>query len=40
MEYSEQQDVCTQQTPSSWAEEKFIMHCQETQTDMESSYYR
>ena len=38
MEYSELQDVCTQQTSSSWAEdEKFLMHCQETQTDIESS---
>ena len=40
MDYSEQQDVCAQQTSSSWTEEeKFVMHCQETQDDIESSYY-
>ena len=39
VDYSEQQDVCAQQTSSSWTEEKFVMHCQETQADIESSYY-
>ena len=46
-EYGEQQDVCTQQTLSSSAkavgeqdlEERFVIHCQESQNDIGSSYY-
>ena len=43
MEYSEQQDVCTQQTLSSLTEvvgerdtekERFEIHCQESQNDV------
>ena len=43
MKYSEQQDVCIQQTSSSWAEavgerdkeeERFEIHCQESQLDI------
>ena len=43
---SEEKDVYTQQTSSSWAEvvgeqelnkERFKIHCQESQTDIESS---
>ena len=32
MEFSAQQNMCTQQTSSSWAEEeeRFVMHCQES----------
>ena len=44
--YIEEKDVRTQQTSSSWAEvvgeqelheERFEIHCQESQTDIESS---
>ena len=47
MEYSEEQNVCTQQTSLSLTEvadeldireERYEMHCQESQTDIESSY--
>ena len=46
MEYSEQQNVCTQQTSVSWGtvneqdleEEKFEIHCQET-ISIELNYY-
>ena len=46
-EYGEQQDVCTQQTLSSSAkavgeqdlEERFVIHCQESQNDIGRSYY-
>ena len=38
MEFSEQQNTCTRQTLSNWAEEeeRFVIHCQESRSEFES----